>query len=1047
MHTRSSPWPRVSKVIPNYRLPNGATPVLLSADTADLLLDEAAGLLSYAADHPGVAPDQIAEMLFRTRIARRHRALAMVTSRDDLLSALRALVDRRENPSLIRTNTTAVTRKVAYVFPGQGNQRPGMGRLFYESIPAFRAEADRCTEAFQMQFGVCPLNYLLDEQLTADDSALTVQPALFTQMAALAATWRSFGVTPNATIGHSQGEISAAYVSGKITLADAVLVVGIRARLADKLASDDYSMAVVAADRDTCEDSIARCSGWAQLSVVNSPGVHCISGERAAVQVIVDAFVDNGTFARVIPVQYPAHTSLMHDLSADVRATVQRRLQNLVFVDSEIDCIGATLGGSVDQGLPVDQYWSWNLRNTVRFDKAIAEAVRRNVDAFVELAEHPTLQLAIQENIAGLRDTNSAVVVGSSERTATDLTELTRNLATLAVHDLDYSWECLRTGSDETVELPLRAFPNTRMNEIPLWLPYDETLPRRAAQTYAVNPVPVPTESARESSAKTTPARLLVEEWVRLSKRSLVPPRDIGIVDHTKTCAGLATAICAAAGEAGAAARMIDIESGGVTGGINTLVILLPQSPKLDDFAAAAAVTEFFSNRMWWPGVTHADTDCWLVTVGGEAVVAEDEPPDPVHAAASAGFRSIGANYPGVGFRHLDLPGGSIALDSGRVVVAALHTAEESELAFRNGGLYAKRIVACDSSAIEPDCVPYEHVLIVGGTGKLGLEFCDHFAHCGARRITLVSRSGGVAAVADRLHEIRSTTATQICVTKCDVGDQAAVSQLAAENQGTPADLIIHAAVDYSAIELEDITATKVDDALRAKVIGIWRVLEAFPRAEDCRIILCSSARATIGGREQVVYSAANRMLDAMAHRLRAAGLDCVSVQWGQWTVHFDLDQRSMAQLAAIGVVPMSPRDAIALGMNRLGRNVIVGAFDFARARSVLGEFGYGPLVSQLIPPDVDDPATYAPVEPTTHPRRLIDLFAESIGIDRAESIDADIPMVAIGLDSLQALELRRRIKSEFNHDLEVSDLLGGASIADVVAQLSAQGSNQQPLG
>ncbi|WP_231588654.1 nocobactin polyketide synthase NbtC [Mycobacterium nebraskense] len=1028
----------MSKVIPSYRLPNGTTPVLLSADTADLLLDEAAGLLSYAVDHPGVAPDRIAEMLFRTRIARRHRALAMVTSRDDLVSALRALVDRREHPSLVRANATAITRRVAYVFPGQGNQRPGMGRLFYESIPAFRAEADRCIEAFQMQFGESPLNYLLDEHLPAADSALTVQPALFTQMAALAATWRSFGVAPNATIGHSQGEIGAAYVSGKITLADAVLVVGIRAHLADKLASDDYSVAVVAADRDSCEDLIARCSGWVQLSVVNSPNMHCISGEREAVQGIVDALTQKGTFARVIRVRYPAHTSLMHELSAEVRASARRRLQNLEFLGSETDCIGATLGGSVDQGLPVDEYWSWNLRNTVRFDKAIAEAVRRNVDTFVELAEHPTLQLAIQENLAGLRDESSAVVVGTSERTATDLNEFTRNLANLAVHDLDYSWECLRTASDEAVSLPLSGFPNTRMNEIPLWLPYDEVLPQRAAPASAGNPVAAPTESARDLNAETTPARLLVEEWVRLSKRSLVPPRDIGIVDHTKACAGLATAICAAAGEAGAAARVINIESDGVTSRFNTLVILLPQSPKIDDFAAAAEVTEFFSNRTWWPGVTDAVTDCWLVTVGGEAVVADDAPPDPVHAAASAGFRSIGANYPGVGFRHLDLPGESTTSDSGRAVVAALHTGEESELAFRNGGLYAKRIVACDSSVVDSDGVPHEHVLIIGGTGKLGLEFCDHFAHRGVRRITLVSRSGGAAAVADRLHQIRSVTATQICVTKCDVGDQAAVSQLAAENQDIPADLIIHAAVDYSAMELEDITAVKVDDALRAKVVGIWRVLEAFPRAENCRVILCSSARATIGGRGQVVYSAANRMLDAMAHRLRADGLDCVSVQWGQWTVHFDLDEASMAQLAAIGVVPMSPADAIALGMNRLGRNAIVGAFDFARARSVLDVFGYGPLVSQLTSRDVEDPATRASVEPML-PRRLMDLLAESIGIDRPESIDTNVPMVAIGLDSLQALELRRRIKIEFNHDLEVSDLLGGASIADVLAQLGAQ--------
>ena len=123
--------------------------MLVSADTRDLLHDEAAALLSYAADHPEVAPQAIADMLFRTRIARRHRALAMVADRDELLGALRAVLDGREHPCA-GSHRTPPPRpaKLAYVFPGQGVQRPGMGRLFYDAVPAFRAEVDRCAEAF-----------------------------------------------------------------------------------------------------------------------------------------------------------------------------------------------------------------------------------------------------------------------------------------------------------------------------------------------------------------------------------------------------------------------------------------------------------------------------------------------------------------------------------------------------------------------------------------------------------------------------------------------------------------------------------------------------------------------------------------------------------------------------------------------------------------------------------------------------------------------------------------------------------------------------------
>jgi mycobactin polyketide synthetase MbtD len=99
----------------------------------------------------------------------------------------------------------------------------------------------------------------------------------------------------------------------------------------------------------------------------------------------------------------------------------------------------------------------------------------------------------------------------------------------------------------------------------------------------------------------------------------------------------------------------------------------------------------------------------------------------------------------------------------------------------------------------------------------------------------------------------------------------------------------------------------------------------------------------------------------------------------------------------------------------------------------VLETCGRASLLSQLSAPDVKTPA---PVTETDLSQRLMTVLAQAIGVDRAETIDREVPMVAIGLDSLQALEVRRRVKIEFNHDLEVADLLGGASIADVLAQL-----------
>ncbi|OBB10788.1 polyketide synthase [Mycobacteriaceae bacterium 1482268.1] len=980
---------------------------------------DAATLLGYVQHHPEVAPDRIADMIFRVRVARRYRALAMVAGVDDLSRTLRAVADGCEHPQVVRADTPATARRIGLVFPGQGSQRPGMGRLFYETVPAYRAEADRCAEAFERHFGESPLKYLLDEHFSIATGTRTVQPALFTQMAALAAVWRSFGISPHLTLGHSQGEIAAAYVSGAISLADAALVVGSRARAADELPSDGYAMAVIAADRDTCEDLLARRYGWAELSVVNSPGMTGISGDQATVQAIVDTVAEHDVFARVIGVSYPAHTSMMNGLADELRTAVRERLQNSRFLDTDIDCIGATLGGPIPADIPVDEYWFLNLRNVVRFDKAIASAVSLGVDTFVELAEHPILQLAIHENIEGVERELQMLVVGTSDRQAADLAELTRNLAALAVHHADFRWECLRTEPEDRPELPLMDFPNAPMGQAHFWQPY--------VSATEVPPQPEP------QSQEPTPARLLIEDWVRLSRRSLVPPRSIGIIDHTGRCAELAAAVVDSAAQTGATADLID----DANSDMDTYVVLLPPSSEQHITAAVAEMTAFFGENTWWRGIGDTVTACWLVTVGGEAVVTADPPPDPMHSAASAGFRSVGAQYPGVRFRHLDLTRGLAAADAGAAIVAALHTQEESELALREGGLYAKRVIEPDVSIT--DTVPSlpAHVLIVGGTGNLGLEFCEHFARRGVRRITLVNRSGETAAVADRLRRVRSATATQVRVESCDITDADAVTTLADAHRDTPADLIIHAAVEYSGVELEHITPEAVDAALQGKVVGISRLLDVFQGATDCRVLLCSSISATVGGRGMILYAAANRMLDAMALRLQSEGLNCVSLQWGHWNVHRDEDGAAAAMLAKLGVIPMRPADALAVGMKPLRRNAIVAAFDLTRARSVLQTCGRGELLAQLeSPATVDGPAA-GPGDAEVS-QRFLRLLAETIGVDGVDTIDKTVPMVAIGLDSLQALEVRRRVKVEFDHDLEVADLLGGTSIEGVLARLGA---------
>lgn len=1036
--------------ISSYRLPDGSIPVLLSADAPATLRAEAAALLAYLRERPAITPDRVADMLFRTRVARRHRALLTVTDRVELDAALAAVRDGLDHPAVIGTTEPATARRRAYVLPGQGSQRPGMGRLFYDQVAAFRAEVDRCDATFRDLFGESPLPYLLDADAAAEDNATVVQPALFMQMAGLGAMWRSVGIDAAVTVGHSQGEIAAAYLSGVMTLADAIVVVGTRARAVDQISSDRYAMAVVAADRDECEELLARQSGWAQVSVVNSSRMVGISGDRDTVQDVVDVFAERGRFARVIRVRYPAHTSLLNEFRDVIRDAVHSRLANTRFLESEIDCVGATLGAPITSDLPVEEYWFWNLRNPVRFDRAIAAAVEREVDTFVELAEHPTLQLAVEESVAEFAAGRTTAVRGTSSRTATDLREFTRNLAALAVDDLNYRWENLRVDPDAPVRLPLPDFPNVRMNEMTLWLPHDVTLGQLRSDS-----VPRPVAAAPVAEVRdTAEPQLLVEDWVRLTRRSMTAPRALGIVDHTGGSAELAAALVEYATNQGLGGRLLDIDTGSGDPDVDTVLVLLPAMPELDGPAAVAQVAEFLGARRWWFKPDAGVTEYWLLTVGGEAVVPEDAPPHPVHAAASAGFRSASTEYPGVAFRHLDLAPGQDAAQIAASIVTAVHTAAESELALRAGNLYAKRLVEADHAALLSGPSRPENVVITGGTGSLGLEFCAHVVRNGARRVTLVSRSGETSSVAPRLRELRKLGPAEITVVPADIGDRAAVARLADRLRDTPAHLIIHAAADNSIIgelDLTEIGHGQVEQAMAGKVVGITNILDALPRADGCEIVLCSSLAATLGGRGTVVYAAANRMVDAIARQHRADGLRCVSVQWGQWAVFAGRGNADLAKLAEVGYRPMASADAIALGLGGLRGNAVVAALDWSRGRAVLSAFGYGPLLSTLETPVAETVSATAAPAPAIDaaadvPGHMVRLLAEILGADDLDTIDNTRSLVALGLDSLQALELRRRVQGEFGAELPVADLIGGATLDDVVRIIKSAAAGAAPV-
>ncbi|MGA8546800.1 MAG: acyltransferase domain-containing protein, partial [Mycobacterium sp.] len=290
-----------------HPLADGRVPVLLSAHDETLIGHDAQAILDYLnrAGGDDAATARVASTLLRLRRVRRYRAVARAADRTELVAALSALASGDEHP-LVSRSSKSVAPCTAFVFPGQGNQWPSMGVDAYRQLSAYRVEVDRCAQAFVEAGLPSPLPYLT-EGVEQNWPRAQIQGAQFTHAVGLAQQWRSHGVYPDITIGHSLGEVAAAYVAGMIPLSDAVTLVGARAAVIDRL-TGRYAMAVLGVAVDAAEALIGETPGWLEVSAVNGPSSTVVSGDHDAVVAATAVAKQRGVFAHPLSVDYPGHT-------------------------------------------------------------------------------------------------------------------------------------------------------------------------------------------------------------------------------------------------------------------------------------------------------------------------------------------------------------------------------------------------------------------------------------------------------------------------------------------------------------------------------------------------------------------------------------------------------------------------------------------------------------------------------------------------------------------------------------------------------------------
>jgi mycobactin polyketide synthetase MbtD len=974
-------------------LPDGRIPVLLTAHEEQLIGRDAAAIGAYLQGRPqpaGVAA--VAATLLQTRPVRRHRAVVRAGDKTELAAGLAALAAGDEHPLVARSAQTAPLRN-AFVFPGQGNQWPSMGADAYHRIPAYRAEADRCASEFTAAGLPSPLEYLLGSD-RQHRSQMCIQSAQFTHAVGLAQVWRSWKVLPDVTVGHSLGEVAAAYAAGVITLADAVAVIAARATVVDELPGH-YKMAVLGTGLAEAEQLAAETPGWLEVSVVNSPSSTALSGESDAVAAVVRCAQDRGIFVRELDVDFPAHTSALEPL----RPTLERLLPASAFAQAPVGFIGSATGGVVGPGTDFICYWYENLRNTVRFDRAVSAARRRGAGVFVELSAHPSLQYAL----ADLAD--PAPILGSGRRDQPIIDELSANITAAAVADPGYRWAQIT----ETAGRPLPGFPNAPMRAIHLW----------------AKPEPLPDDAPAHRGVITA-----AERWVRQPATPAATQTRCGvaIVTPGPTESAPAPALRRAVAAQPACHLATPAEA--------DIVMLI--APALRQTGATAAAGEIIAGAGLPDYRTLVGPRCrsvWLLTTGGERAADDDPAPLPAQAALAAMHRCVGVEFGEQIFGHVDIPSADIGGETARACVNALF-GEASEVCLRESGHYIRTLhIHRQRPPDRPlSTAALDNVVITGGNGTIGLAYARHCIDHGARRVILLSRTGVEPASLKTLTDRRPV---EVHAPECDITDADALSAVAAECAAGGASLLIHAAGVGRFGRHDQLTAADRAAVFGAKVAGLEQLSAVWPLRHDARILVCSSVSGVWGGHGHSAYAGANRMLDALAAQLRGRGLDTVAVRWGLWQNTGIVDAEETARIARSGLLAMTPEDAVTAGLSGHHDDPLVFDADLARLRVFL-ESAASPMPATGTPdsePDDNDVATGAGEAPVDAVRAAL---ATTLSLPEPSCVDLDAALIDLGVDSLLALDLRKRLNRSTGRSVAPARLLGGITGAELIDTLRA---------
>lgn len=398
-------------------------------------------------------PESLARIAYTSLVRRTHYPyrLTVAGTRERIIESLREFsAAHAELPDGLRP-IERESPSIAFVFNGQGTQWAGMGGALYERLDAFRTFIDSCESVLPDNTPWSARSLICDPQmdLRATERA---QPALFLLQAGLFRVFQACGVSPHVSIGHSVGELAAAYVTGRLTLKDAVFLAIERGRQL-QAATGAGAMVVTELTPDAGLDIARRCGAQVALAAHNAPRSSVFAGTLTDIETFTTELGRGGYWHKRMNVDYAFHTPQLAPYANAFRERIAR-----LAPEAGIGLMVSTMNASpVDGNSLGPDYWASQIVAPVRFEGAVRAAIAAGATLFVEIGGHGVLHA----DITATAGAPAATI--STFRRDRDLSEcVAEALAALHTRGVRVEWRRLFPSALTPVSIPTYAWIRDR---------------------------------------------------------------------------------------------------------------------------------------------------------------------------------------------------------------------------------------------------------------------------------------------------------------------------------------------------------------------------------------------------------------------------------------------------------------------------------------------------------------------------------------------------------------------------------------------------------